>query len=70
MTKKLLIEGMSCKHCANTVETALAAVPGVTKVKVKLKNNLALVKLDAPIADALLSAAIENVGYEFKGVMT
>jgi copper chaperone CopZ len=70
MTKKLLIDGMSCKHCASAVEAALTAVPGVVKVKVKLKHNLALVKLDTPVTDALFSTAISGAGYEFKGVTT
>jgi copper ion binding protein len=68
MTKKLKVDGMSCKHCAARVESALASVAGVKKAKVKLKEGIALVKLDAEIADSIFKTAIEEAGYELKEV--
>jgi len=68
MTKKLLIEGMSCKHCAARVEGVLTSLPGVAKAKVNLKEGVALVKLNAEISDSTFKTAIEDAGYDLKEV--
>lgn len=31
MLEKLLVEGMSCKHCKQSIENALQELPGVNK---------------------------------------
>ena len=40
MTKKMIIEGMSCGHCSARVEKALNALEGVS-AKVDLENKCA-----------------------------
>ena len=67
MTKKIKINGMSCEHCQAAVKEALTAVPGVSKVKVKLKklwqkDSFALCEGSAE--DSALLAAVKEAGYE------
>ena len=57
----LHVEGMMCEHCKARVEKALAAVSGVTKVKVDLKAKTATVYGAAD--DAALLAAVTDAGY-------
>ncbi|MDR0858576.1 MAG: heavy-metal-associated domain-containing protein [Oscillospiraceae bacterium] len=74
MTKKLTIEGMSCKHCVKTVTDVLSSMPEVAKAKVDLKTNSAFVKLtaEASALDGLLEqkfkSVIEEAGYELTAV--
>jgi heavy metal translocating P-type ATPase len=64
MRKKLLIEGMSCGHCAGRVEKALGALPGVNAVEEDLAAGCAVVSLAAGLADEALTAAVTGAGYE------
>ena len=49
MEKTLEIRGMMCAHCQAHVEKALAAVSGVSAVKVDLEGGKAAVTLSAPV---------------------
>ncbi|MBO4854220.1 MAG: heavy-metal-associated domain-containing protein [Oscillospiraceae bacterium] len=60
MTKRIRIEGMMCSHCADRVEKALGALPGV-EVRVDLESKTATVTGDA--SDAALRRAVEDAGY-------
>ena len=62
MKKILKIEGMSCAHCQGRVEKALNSLDGVT-AKVDLKKAQAIVRLGAPVDDAVLTAAVAAAGY-------
>ncbi len=64
MEKKLLVEGMMCKHCKATVEKVLSAVPGVTAVVVDLEAKSAAVCCNAGVLDADLCAAVEKKGFK------
>lgn len=64
MKKRVKIEGMTCMHCANRVETALKDLASVIKVKVKLKQNEALIKLTEEINDKLITDVINESGYK------
>lgn len=64
MTKKILIEGMSCGHCVKHVEEALKELAGVTSVKVDLAGKNAVVELAHEVADDKFKAAIDDAGYE------
>ena len=44
MTKKILIEGMSCSHCVNHVKEALSQLNGVTNVDVNLDAKTAVLE--------------------------
>lgn len=56
MKTTLTIKGMTCDHCAATVEKALLSVAGVEKAKVKLKKELAKVTYKS-----------EDAGYRVEG---
>ena len=59
------IEGMSCAHCLNVVNRALAALPGVQVESVRIGR--ADVRLDEAVTDgARLEAAVAAAGYRAK----
>lgn len=64
MTKKLLIEGMSCAHCVKHVEDALKELKGVVAAKANLDDKSALVELSQDIAEDVIREAIEDAGYD------
>lgn len=68
MTKKLLIEGMTCEHCVRHVEEALKELEGVTSAKANLKEKNALVELNQDISEDTFKEAIEEVGYDLLGI--
>jgi copper chaperone len=63
MKKKILLEGMSCKHCVNHVTEALKEI-GATDVEVNLDKKLATAEVREDITDEIIKEAIEEVGYE------
>lgn len=66
MKKVLKIEGMMCQNCAKHVREALEKVPGVSGVQVDLEAKTATLSGEAP--DEALRAAVEEEGYEVKGI--
>jgi len=63
MNKTLVIEGMTCGHCAAHVERALNALLGVL-AKVDLQRKEARVEAAAEVSDDILRQAVQNAGYE------
>ncbi len=63
MKKTLVIEGMTCGHCAAHVERALASIPGV-QAKVDLTRKTATVESATEISDDVLKKAVQDAGYE------
>jgi copper chaperone len=63
MKKKILLQGMSCKHCVNHVTEALKEI-GATEVEVNLEKKLATAEVREDITDEIIKEAIEEVGYE------
>lgn len=57
----LSIDGMTCQHCQQAVERALAQVPGVLQVKVDLAAKSAWVQGDWE--PAALREAVEEAGF-------
>lgn len=68
MTKKLLIEGMTCEHCVRHVEEALKELEGLISAKANLKEKNAIVELTQDISDDTFKEAIEEVGYDLLGI--
>ncbi|WP_151410526.1 heavy metal translocating P-type ATPase [Anaerococcus sp. Marseille-P9784] len=68
--KKLIVnvEGMSCEHCKANVEKALNSLDFVEKAEVDLKNKLALVSYSDLANEEAIENAINEAGYEFKGI--
>lgn len=60
--RTLLIEGMTCIHCKERVESRLNELAGVS-ARVKLKEKTAYVSMDREVSDERLRRAVENAGY-------
>lgn len=63
-TLTLDVDGMSCGHCQQAVEDALASVDGVDAVEVALDEGRADVTTDAETDTDALVAAVEDAGYK------
>ncbi len=68
MKKKILVEGMSCGHCAKHVKEALSELNGVTSVEVDLAAKSAILEAASEVKDEDISFAIEDAGYEVVGI--
>ena len=68
MKKILHVEGMMCQNCARHVREALEAVSGVSGVEVQLEAKTASVTCADSVSDAALSGAVDEAGYEVKGI--
>lgn len=66
MTKVMTIEGMMCGHCTGRVQKALEAVEGVKTVTMSLENKTATLELAGEVSDDVLTAAVNEAGYEVK----
>lgn len=64
MTKKILIEGMSCNHCVNHVKEALEELNGATKATVDLDTKSAVLEASRDIEDEAIKSAIDEAGYD------
>jgi len=63
MTKKIMITGMSCKHCVAAVTKALKAVAGVKKVKVNLEEGTADIETKDDVSYGVLREAVAGAGF-------
>ena len=68
MGQKIInVEGMSCDHCKNAVESALAKINGVSAAEVNLDKGQVRVDYDedkVQLSD--MKDAIEDQGYDVK----
>lgn len=64
MKETLIVEGMSCNHCVNSIETSVGALTGVSTVKVDLGNNEVSVEFDNATTFAQIKETIEEQGYD------
>lgn len=64
MTKKILIEGMSCEHCVKHVKEALSELSGVISVTVNLAAKTAVIETAGDVDDETIKSTIDDVGYE------
>ena len=60
------VEGMHCNHCKAAVETAVGRLKGVTAAEANPSANTLTVTGSA--TEAAIRTAVEQAGYEFKGV--
>ncbi|TFG50000.1 MAG: hypothetical protein E4H40_02005 [Candidatus Brocadiia bacterium] len=65
---ELLITGMTCSHCAESVRRAIAECSGVRSAEVKLKSGRAIVTGDNLDHEGLV-AAVKDLGYTAKRQM-
>lgn len=67
INKVISVEGMSCDHCRNAVESALAKLNGVTSAEVDLDKNQVRVDYDENrVSVEQMKEAIEDQGYDVK----
>ncbi len=64
MEKTMEIKGMMCGHCSARVKKCLEALPQVDEAAVSHEEGTAVVKLNAPVEDAVLKSAVEAQDYE------
>ncbi|PEK42120.1 copper resistance protein CopZ [Bacillus toyonensis] len=61
----LKVEGMSCGHCVNSIESSVKELNGVEQVKVQLAEGTVEVTIDSSaITLKDIVAAIEDQGYD------
>jgi copper chaperone len=64
MKEILKVEGMSCNHCVNSIETSVGELTGVSAVKVDLGNNEVAVEFDNAVTLVQIRETIEEQGYD------
>ena len=68
MTTVLLVEGMMCPHCEATVKKAVEKIEGVTEAVADHENGIVTVTSGTEIAEDVFKSAVEDAGYDFKGI--
>ena len=63
-TRTITVTGMTCGHCVAAVQEEVGRLPGVQGVEVDLASGRVTVESDAPLADEVLAAAVDEAGYE------
>jgi copper chaperone len=65
-TTTITVDGMTCGHCENAVQTEVGKLDGVTDVAVDLATGQVTISAEtAPDAGALREA-VEEAGYEIR----
>ena len=67
--KVYCVEGMTCSHCEGTVKRALEAIDGIEEVTASAEKNTVIVISSKAMTEAVIKAAIEKEGYDFKGIL-
>ena len=63
-TLSLSIDGMTCMHCTKRVQVALRQVPGVSRARVNLMENLAMIDYDPEqVSTRQLLSAVKEEGF-------
>ena len=61
----LKVEGMSCGHCVNSIESSVKEINGVEQVKVQLAEGTVEVTIDSSAVTLKdIVAVIEDQGYD------
>ncbi len=66
MNTTITVSGMTCGHCVNSVTEELSKIAGVKEVKVDLESGNVNITSENELAQADLSEAIQEAGYEIK----
>ncbi|GAA1349780.1 heavy-metal-associated domain-containing protein [Falsarthrobacter nasiphocae] len=69
-TTTVLVEGMTCGHCATAVTEELTSIEAVTDVAVELAEDgpsRVTVTSSAPVSPAEISEAVAEAGYSVVG---
>ncbi|ACL76066.1 copper chaperone CopZ [Ruminiclostridium cellulolyticum] len=61
----IIVEGMSCTHCVNSIKNAVGSLNGVQKVDVDLATKKVTVEFDPEVVKGKqIKDAIEDQGYD------
>jgi copper chaperone CopZ len=66
-TRSIVVNGMTCDHCASTVRAEISKLPGIVDVDVDVAAGTVRLTGDPLPGDAPLREAIEEAGYEYAG---
>jgi copper chaperone len=66
MNTTITVSGMTCGHCVNSVTEELFKIAGVKEVKVDLDSGNVNITSENELAQADLTQAIQEAGYEIK----
>ncbi|TWT27306.1 copper chaperone CopZ [Planomicrobium sp. CPCC 101110] len=65
MNETLKVQGMSCGHCVNAVESSVGGLQGVSSVKVDLEKGEVAVEYDTSKTSLdKIQETIEDQGYD------
>lgn len=67
-TITISVKGMMCPHCERHVTQALSAIPDITEVKADHKSATVTLTCSAPVEESIIAAAVQQAGYEFRGI--
>ncbi len=65
--KRILIEGMHCENCRNSVERSINRLEGAS-AEADLVKKQAIVSMEREIEDEKLKKAVEDAGYQVIGI--
>lgn len=61
----IIVEGMSCTHCVNSIKNAVGSLNGIQKVDVDLATKKVTVEFDPEVVKGKqIKDAIEDQGYD------
>ena len=63
LTSSYRVEGMTCGHCASSVDQEISALPGVCQVTVELATGQVTVTSDRELSSEEIAAAVDEAGY-------
>lgn len=66
MKKTIIIEGMSCMHCVNSVKGALESLKGIDKI---INIEKGKVIIEGSVSDEVLKETIEDLGFDVKKII-
>jgi copper chaperone len=58
------VTGMSCGHCASSVQEEVGSIPGVTAVDVDLASGKVVIDSDHQVEAVAIESAVEEAGYQ------
>jgi copper chaperone len=65
-TTTITVDGMTCGHCVNAVQTEVGKLDGVTDVSVDLASGQVTIVANQTPDAAALREAVEEAGYEVR----
>ena len=63
MKREVLVEGMKCEGCANTVQENFEAIEGVKSVEIDLVNKKVVLESQSAIDNNTLNSTLSDTKY-------